>query len=57
MYVGSMTASNGKAISFTNNSSAIGSNLGGNTTKNVNVSMRERGYETLREKKIIEKYP
>ena len=50
-----MTSSNGKAISFSNGS-GMGSNLGGTTGKNVNVSMRERGYETLREKKIIEKY-
>jgi hypothetical protein len=51
-----MTATGGKSISFTNANSAINS-FNNSAAKSINLNMREKGYDALREKKIIEKYP
>jgi hypothetical protein len=52
-----VTTNGGKSISFSNGNNINGVSNNSSGIKNPNISMRERGYETLREKKIIEKYP
>ena len=54
---GSVTTTGGKSISFSNGNGGVGVGYSNSGAKNISVNLREKGYETLREKKIIEKYP